>query len=216
MNFSPDASEAEIQKLKKDQILSILHFLTTYGAFFALVLSLQHHFEGLPGSPYIRACYPFTAVAINTVMKYCLRRGIDTEGKFLEKHVGQIVNVVLMLLLNEEQIFLSPNQFKISPVLLSFICIEEHFNTMIGATCKEKNAQRLLLWVYYAIRNIIHYGKCQLGLNEIQIMSQKIYSSTQQQSQYSREYQAESTQTTLSASRRRRQKFKTPLRTPSI
>lgn len=43
--------------------------------------------------------------------------------------------------------------------LLTTVCLEEHFNILIGSSCQEKHKQRIIIWAWYSLRNYLHYSK---------------------------------------------------------
>lgn len=106
-----EASPEEIARKKNQNIHNCCDFKIKTMAWVTVVEGVQHHLLGRPGSPYLRAFYPFILMVAIIIIKFFLRK----KPRF-EDNAAFMLTASLIIILTECSIFLSPNQFVISPV----------------------------------------------------------------------------------------------------
>ena len=86
-----------------------------------------------------------------------IKRLLIKYPKF-EDNAAFMLTASLIIILTECSIFLSPHQFVISPVTISFAGFQEYYNMSMFTPANRKYIQNRISWAYYVIRNTIAYG----------------------------------------------------------
>ncbi|TNV74053.1 hypothetical protein FGO68_gene9792 [Halteria grandinella] len=151
-----DKIMTDMKNMRRIQTLKILHFFGIQVTIVSIGLWLEHYYTNAPRSPFLRASFAFFGGVTCYILKTVLKSG---KLPILDPYIGQLATVMFFLLINEESIFLFPYEFRTSPIMLIYMCLDDHFSTMIGTSAYQHTVQRSALWVFYFFRNLIHYGK---------------------------------------------------------
>ncbi|TNV84096.1 hypothetical protein FGO68_gene3573 [Halteria grandinella] len=166
-NFEVKGKENEIdptfKNKRKKQVTSILRSLSIAGSIISVFAGLQHHLQRIPGSPFIRASFSGSCAVIAFILYLIITHGKDTS-KIIETRAGFIMGFACIASCAEESIWQSPKEYRVSPILLTIVCLEEHFNILIGSSLIDKHRQRILMWTWYSLRNYFHYDKIPLQI----------------------------------------------------
>ncbi|TNV82979.1 hypothetical protein FGO68_gene4039 [Halteria grandinella] len=91
-------------------------------------------------------------------MTFLLKLGVIYKVPIISTHTYFFHQFFLMAAIIESSIKQNPEKFCFSPVIFSFIGVQEYCNVSLDISGKEKTFQRRVLWAYFLLRNYTHYG----------------------------------------------------------
>lgn len=70
----------------------------------------EHHFGGLPGSPFVRASFPLTFTIVGRILMHLTIKGVP----FVKNNLDFLYAMALLMIMTEDSIYKNPYNFEVS------------------------------------------------------------------------------------------------------